>query len=130
MSLPPALGLDLDKYFDAVARAHLTLDSGKITHVVGNLMTGYLPGAAMGSVCEVHPQAGFAPFSAEVVGFRDRNVLLMPLGDMRGVGLGSRIIMQRQLATVRAGTALLGRVIDGLGEPLDGKGPMRLATSA
>lgn len=116
--------LSLDKYFAAVERAHLTEDSGKITHVIGNIMTGYLPGAAIGSVCEVQPQAGFEKFHAEVVGFRDHNVLMMPLGEMRGVGLGSRVVMRRQTATVRTGPQLLGRVIDGLGEPLDGKGPI------
>lgn len=116
--------LQLDKYFSAIERAHITEDAGKVTHVVGNVMTGYLPGAALGSVCEVQPHSGFEKFKAEVIGFRDRNVLLMPLGEMRGVGLGSRLVMLKPMATVRTGEALLGRVIDGLGEPLDGKGPI------
>lgn len=116
--------LDLGRYETALERVHLTEDSGKITQVVGQVLTGYLPGATIGSVCAVHPAQGFERFLAEVVGFRDRNVLLMPLGEMRGVGLGSRIILEREVATIRVGPQLLGRVINGLGEPLDGAGPV------
>jgi flagellum-specific ATP synthase len=116
--------LNLEKYERLLERIHLTEDSGKITQVIGQLILGYLPGATIGSICEIHPAPGFNKFLSEVVGFRDRNVLLMPLGEMRGVGLGSRIVLLRQAATVKVGPELLGRVIDGLGEPLDGKGPI------
>jgi len=116
--------LDLERYEAALERVHLTEDSGKITQVVGQVMTGYLPGSSIGSVCAVYPSQGFGRFLAEVVGFRDRNVLLMPLGEMRGVGLGSRIVLERQVATIKVGPELLGRVINGLGEPLDGGGPV------
>jgi flagellum-specific ATP synthase len=114
--------LKLDRYEAMLERVHLTEDSGKITQVVGQMMLGFIPGAAVGSVCRVYPASGFEPFLAEVIGFRDRNVLLMPLGEMRGVGLGSRIVLQRQVATVKVGPEMLGRVINGLGEPLDDKG--------
>lgn len=117
------LTLNLNKYQAAADRAHLSEDSGKVTQVIGQMMLGYLPGATMGSICEVTP-TGFAKFLAEVVGFRDRNVLLMPLGEMRGVGLGTRIVLVKQMATIRVGPELLGRVIDGMGQPLDGKGPI------
>ncbi len=116
--------LNLERYEAALERIHLTEDSGKITQVVGQVITGYLPGSTIGSVCAVYPSQGFAPFLAEVVGFKDRNVLLMPLGEMRGVGLGSRIVLERQVATIKVGPELLGRVINGLGEPLDGLGPI------
>ena len=116
------LDLQLDRYESILERVHLTEDSGKITQVVGQLIMGYLPGATIGSVCQVYPSQGFPKFLAEVVGFRDRNVLLMPLGEMRGVGLGSQIVLERQVATVKVGKELLGRVINGLGEPLDGLG--------
>ncbi len=118
------LELSLQKYWVALEGAHLAEDSGKITQVVGQMMLGYLPGATVGSVCEVHPAPGFAAFSAEVIGFRDRHVLLMPLGEMRGVGLGSRIVLRRRTATVKVGPQLLGRVVNAFGEPIDGKGPI------
>ncbi len=116
--------LRLERYERVLERTLLTEDSGKVTRVVGQVITGYLPGASVGSVCAIYPSQGFDKFLAEVVGFNDRNVLLMPLGDMRGVGLGSRIVLERPVATVKVGPQLLGRVIDGLGEPLDGLGPI------
>jgi len=116
------LDLQLSRYETLLERVHLTEDSGKITQVIGQLMMGYIPGATIGSVCEVHPSQGLPKFLAEVVGFKDRNVLLMPLGEMRGVGLGSRIVLERQVATVKVGNELLGRVLNGLGEPLDSLG--------
>ncbi|CAB4906611.1 MAG: FliI/YscN family ATPase [Actinobacteria bacterium] len=116
--------LQLERYENWLSRAHLTQESGKITQVVGQVMTGILPGATLGSICAVHPSQGFPKFLAEVVGFKDRNVVLMPLGEMRGVGLGSRLVLERQIATVKVGPELLGRVINGLGEPLDDLGPI------
>ncbi|MEQ1877497.1 MAG: FliI/YscN family ATPase [Bdellovibrionia bacterium] len=118
--------LNFDKYYNALDGVHLTKDIGKITRVVGFLMEGYLPGAWLGSVCQVFPSSGAAPVSAEVVGFKDRSVLLMPLGEIRGVGLGARIVLLRQKATLPVGAALLGRVLNGLGEPLDLNGPIEV----
>ena len=63
-------------------------------------------------------------FRAEVVGFRDNRILLMPLGDLRGVGPGSLISATGEPAVVKVGSGLLGRVLDGLGMPMDGKGPL------
>jgi flagellum-specific ATP synthase len=63
---------------------------------------------------------------AEVVGFREGKVLLMPLGEMRGVEPGSRIRLVGGQARVPVSEALLGRVIDGLGNPVDGKGPLEM----
>lgn len=112
--------LDLNKYHDIIDGTHLTRDSGKVTEVVGLLLKGYLPGASLGSVCEVFPAGLEQSFLAEVVGFKDRSVLMMPLGEMRGVGLGARLELVRQNASIRVGEDLLGRVVDGLGKIIDG----------
>ncbi len=126
MSTPDrdGLTLDLGSYGDFVQRHRATEESGKITQVVGPMMLGFLPGSAVGSACRIHPSGGQDPFLAEVVGFRDRHVILMPLGEMKGVGLGSRVVLEQSNSTLRAGAALLGRIIDGVGEPLDGLGPI------
>jgi flagellum-specific ATP synthase len=118
--------LNLQKYERALASAQLTRDIGKVTHVTGFLISGYIPEVSVGSVCEVFPNSGEPSFLAEVVGFRDREVLLMPLGEMRGLGLGSTILVRRHLASVGVGEAQLGRVINGLGDPIDGKGDLFL----
>lgn len=114
--------LNLEKYHRILDISSLTKDVGKVTQVTGFVMRGFLPGASVGSICEIFPTSSNRTFLAEVVGFQDRHVLLMPLGEMRGVGLGSKIVLKRSQATVAVGPALLGRVIDGMGTPIDGKG--------
>jgi flagellum-specific ATP synthase len=116
--------LDLNRYQKAFDTANLTREVGKVTQVTGFLIQGFVPGACVGSICEVYPLVGRSQFLAEVVGFRDKNVLLMPLGEMQGVGMGSKIVLLRYQATIRVGPELLGRVIDGMGNPLDDKGPL------
>ncbi len=101
--------------------------SGIVTDVVGLLVTSQGPWLPVGGVCEVHPLHGDAPALAEVVGFRGERTLLMPLGELRGVGPGSRVVARTKHASLLVGEDVLGRVLDGLGRPLDGKGPMKAA---
>lgn len=114
------LKIDFDKYRRAVQQEKLTKDIGKISEVTGFLLKGYLPGASIGSFVEIFPN-NQQSFYAEVIGFRDRDVLFMPLGDMKGVGLGAKVVLIRSTATVKVGPGLLGRVLNGLGEPIDGR---------
>jgi flagellum-specific ATP synthase len=114
--------LPLEKYDSIIESTHLSRDSGKVTEVTGLLIKGYLPGAALGSICEIMPAGLEKKFKAEVIGFKDQSVLMMPLGEMRGVGLGAQISLVRQIASVRVGPELLGRVLDGLGNTIDSKG--------
>lgn len=111
--------LDFKKYNRLLDTVHLSRDSGKVTEVKGLLIKGHLPGASLGSLVQIFPQGHERSFLAEVVGFQDTSVLMMALGDMRGVALGSKVILARTIATVRASNELLGRVIDGLGQPID-----------
>ncbi len=118
--------LNLQKYERALELGTVNRDIGKVTHVSGFLIRGFIPEVSVGSVCEIFPNSGDASFLAEVVGFREREVLLMPLGEMRGLGLGSRIVVKRRLATIGVGEAQIGRVLNGLGLPIDGKGEIRV----
>lgn len=93
--------------------------SGKITQIVGLVVEGYCPAATVGTLCELFPRDGGLPIPAEVVGFRDSRALLMPLGELRGLGPGSRIRVVRNCASLPVGNALLGRVVDAMGQPLD-----------
>lgn len=117
-----ALELNVRKYTDLVDSLHLSKDSGKVTEVTGMLVKGYLPGASVGSICRITPSGTDRFFLAEVVGFKDQSVLMMPLHEMRGVGLGSRITLVQQTASVRVSEDLLGRVVNGLGQTIDGGG--------
>ena len=96
---------------------------GKVTNIVGLVVEGYCPSASVGTLCELMPQDGGVPVAAEVVGFRDGRALLMPLGELRGLGPGSLIQVLRSSATLPVGDELLGRVVDAMGEPIDG-GPL------
>ncbi len=119
--------LNFKKYQNLLSEAHFSTESGKVTEVTGLIVKGFLPGASVGAVCKIFPsQSSEKFFFAEVIGFRDRSVLMMPLSEMRGVGLGSKIVLAKQVASVRVGPQLLGRVIDGLGQVIDGLGELEL----
>ncbi len=93
--------------------------SGKVIQIVGLVVEGYCPTATVGTLCRLIPLGDGEPVPAEVVGFRDSRALLMPLGDLRGLGPGSLIQVVRDSATLPVGDHLLGRVLDALGQPLD-----------
>ncbi len=93
--------------------------SGKVIQIVGLVVEGYCPTATVGTLCELLPLDGGNPVPAEVVGFRDSRALLMPLGELRGLGPGSLIRVTRSSASIPVGDHLLGRVLDALGQPLD-----------
>jgi flagellum-specific ATP synthase len=103
--------------------------SGTVTDVVGLLITSRGPWLPVGAVCKVYPLHGENSAIAEVVGFRGDQTLLMPLGELRGVGPGSRVVALVKEAHYSMGEALLGRVIDGLGRPIDGAGAVTGAYS-
>jgi flagellum-specific ATP synthase len=97
---------------------------GKVNQVVGLVIEGKGPISSVGDAALIYPVDDTPPIDAEVVGFKDGKTLLMPLGDLRGVGIGSKILSRKQSVNTMAGEGLLGRVIDGLGNPIDGKGPI------
>ena len=96
--------------------------SGTVSEVTGLLVASRGPWLPVGGVCKIYPLGGAAPVMAEVVGFRHEETLLMPLADLRGVGPGSEVVVLAKEAHYPVGEELLGRVIDGLGKPIDGKG--------
>ena len=117
-----AVRINFEKYSSALRSTLPIKEIGKLTRVTGFLLEGFLPGATIGGICKVIPRNESHQFTAEIVGFRDKSVLLMPLSEMKQVGMGARIVLERQRATVPVGPQLLGRVLDGLGHPIDKKG--------
>lgn len=99
---------------------------GKVTKIVGLVVEGYCTSATVGTLCEILPLNSGDPVAAEVVGFRDGYTLLMPLGELRGLGPGSLIRVLRSSATMGCSDALLGRIIDAMGQPIDGGYPPRV----
>ena len=94
---------------------------GRVTRVVGMVLEGVGVGISVGEMCRVYPADG-RPVVCEVVGFNGGKIFLMPLGDIRGLGPGSRIVRAGRKARVRLSSNLLGRIVDGICSPMDGKG--------
>ncbi|MDK9707946.1 MAG: FliI/YscN family ATPase [Desulforhopalus sp.] len=93
---------------------------GKVTRIVGLVIEGYCPHASIGSLCEITQMDERGGIYAEIVGFKDNKALLMPLGEIRGLGPGSLIRIVRDSATIGVGNSLLGRVVDAMEVPQDG----------
>jgi flagellum-specific ATP synthase len=97
---------------------------GRVVQVIGLVVESMGPPSAIGDICHIRRRNGAEPIPAEVVGFRDNKMLLMPLGETRGIEPGCLIVPLGKPAQAIAGQGLLGRVLDGLGAPLDGRGPV------
>lgn len=102
---------------------------GRVTQVVGLVVEAKLHEATLGGLCSIFTSYNSEPVFAEVVGFRGESALLMPLGDIRGVRPGSRVRLEETRAYVPVGDNLLGRVLNGMCEPIDGKGNLSLGGS-
>jgi flagellum-specific ATP synthase len=116
--------IDFTTYYRVLEDLQPVAVQGKVTRVVGLVIEGLGPGASIGSLCMIYPQEDGLPIKSEVVGFRDERILLMPLGELHGIRPGSIIVTDKERSTTKVGNSLLGRVINGLGEPLDEKGPI------
>ena len=112
-------GIDFSKYFKALEPASPVQVRGRVVELVGLVVKAAVPGVRVGELCYIHTHHRNQPVKAEVVGFQGDAVLLMPLGDLEGVGLDSDVIPAGRSLSVRVGEALLGRVLNGLGEPID-----------
>lgn len=115
---------DVQKLAESIRHADRPEVQGRVTRVVGMAVEATLPGARIGSICRLEPQGGSDAIDAEVVGFRDDRALLMPLGRLHGLTPGTRVHLSDGATDVSVGPGCLGRVLDGLGRPIDGAGPL------
>lgn len=114
-----ALDIDFSRHLRRLEFLNLFRESGRVKKVLGPIVEGTLPGAVVGGVCRIL-QAQREPIEAEVVGFRDRTALLMPLREPDGIGMGARIEQGEPTATVTMGPWMLGRLLNGHGRPVGG----------
>lgn len=119
--MPLPRPIDLNKYRERLARMETVRVNGRVSQVIGLIIESNGPEASVGELCWIHPK-GRAEIPAEVVGFRNNKVLLMPLREMEGISPGSEVVASGHSMTVTVGMELLGRVLDGLGQPMDGLG--------
>ena len=97
---------------------------GKIEKIVGMTIEASGPACNIGDVCRIFSKDMSSYIYAEVVGFQKSNILLMPYTEIEGIGPGSIVDNTGDKLNVKAGSALVGRIVDALGQPLDGNGPI------
>ncbi len=119
----PDTSLWFDRMMNTVANTQTIRRSGRVQQVIGLVIESIGPEVSVGDRCTVASRRGIG-IPAEVVGFKGNRVLLMPLGDMDGIAPGSVVTADGEPYTVAVGEELLGRVLDGLGQPLDMKNPL------
>lgn len=102
---------------------------GKVTQVVGLVIESAGPAIPIGRLCNIENRDNGEKIKAEVVGFRDDRLLLMPLGTVNGITPGAIVTSTSEQLRVPVGPELIGRVLGGLGNPIDGKGPLRTTTT-
>jgi len=116
--------IDFSKYHQALEEADMVKVIGKVVQVVGLIIEAQVGGVSVGDLCSIRIEKEGREAYAEVVGFRESRVLLMPLGSTAGIAPGSQVVAAGKPLMVKVGQKVLGRVLGGLGEPIDGKGPV------
>jgi flagellum-specific ATP synthase len=116
----------------SLKKYHMALDSsypinsiGKVSNIIGHVIEAQGLAANLGSMCNIHMSNGSNHrIRAEVSGFNGKKTLLIPLEDIRGISLGNPVTTWKEHADFPVGEKLLGRIIDGIGNPIDGLGPI------
>ncbi len=112
--------IDLKKY-DEVLHKNYVKRLGRVSQVVGLTIESVGPDVKVGDICNIKATKYSKPVVSEVVGFKNSNILLMPLGDMTGIGPGSIVEAVGKPLMLRISEDLLGRVLNGIGDPMDGR---------
>lgn len=116
------------KYISIIQNADTIKLSGKVTDVIGLIIVSIGPNVSLGEICKIIDKDGNPVCRAEVVGFKDGKVLSVALDDIQNIAPRSEIIAEGKTFTVGVGKDLLGRVIDGLGVPIDSKGEVKYSS--
>ncbi len=123
------LNLDLEGTFARLERATTVEIRGRVTEVTGLVIKARVPGVRIGELCYLRTPLREQTVQAEVVGFRAQEVFLMALGELEGIGPDSEVLPTGEVMSVPVGPGCLGRVLNGLGEPIDGKGPLEAGSA-
>jgi flagellum-specific ATP synthase len=115
--------VDLERVRARLAAVETLVVAGKVTRASGIIVEAALPHVAVGTACEIRVSGGRI-IPAEVVGFAGPQVLLMPFGDVTGIGEGCPVVPRASAGEIPVGDALLGRVVDAGMQPIDGRGPL------
>ena len=122
-----AICVNLKKYKDLLRDRQFLRFKGQVTKVVGLTIESNGPETRIGELCRIINHRSGMEVLAEVVGFQNKSVLLMPLGEMAGIGPGNDVVATGMELSTGVGEKLLGRVLDGLGNPIDDKGRLEIS---
>jgi len=117
--------IDLGRYRNKITKTSSFKEIGQVTEIIGLVIEADGPSASIGDLCHIYTKNSDEPIWTEVVGFKSNKILLMPLGDMEGLRPGATVIGTGRQIQIKVGSELLGRVLDGLGRPIDELGPIR-----
>ncbi len=113
--------IDFDKYEKTISEINTYRMYGRVIEVIGLIIESLGPEAKIGDVCLIYTTDNKCPLKTEVVGFKNNRLLLMPLGELGSIGPGCDVVNTGSPLTVKVGMQLLGRVLNGLGEWIDGE---------
>ncbi|MFN0118788.1 MAG: FliI/YscN family ATPase [Elusimicrobiota bacterium] len=116
--------VNLEKLRTQLQKVDPVRSFGRVKRVIGGMIEGKGLNLSIGDLCEIHSQSEDRFILAEAVGFRDDNIFLMPLGELRGISPGCLFEKSKGMAKVSVGPQLLGRVLNEFGQPIDNKGPL------
>ncbi len=118
--------LDIERYLKKIDQTSPVTLKGRVKEAIGLLVKAIVPEARVGELCLIQTSRSAVAVKAEVVGFQGGDVLLMPLGELSDIGPESEVVPTGRSLAIRVGEGLLGRVLNGLGEPMDSaeKGPL------
>jgi len=119
----------IKQYKNIISKADAMEMSGTVTKVVGITVESNGPMVKIGDICKIYPYSGNDVVMAEVVGFKEKSVLLMPFGSVSGIGTGNKVVATGEEYRVGVGESLKGRILDALGRPMDDKGPLEIETT-
>lgn len=112
--------ISFDKYRDMLNEIEVIRCTGQVVQVIGLTVEAEAPAGEVGEICHIYNTKETAYIPAEIVGFRKDRILLMPYGELSGVGPGSKVVLTGRPFKVAVGSQLMGRILDGLGNPMDG----------
>lgn len=116
-----------NKYLDIINKTETIKEIGKITEIIGLTIESDGPKSSIGDLCYIYNNFGDEPTMAEVVGFRKDKILLMPLASPDGIRPGALVVNTGEAMKIGVGNQLIGRVLDGLGRPIDTLGDIRFS---
>ncbi len=118
----------IDYYKNRLINADLLKVNGRVSDVIGLIIVSTGPNVSLGEICVIVNKKGIEVCKSEVVGFKDGKVLSIALGEVQNISPACEIIATGKPFSIGVGDELLGRVIDGMGNPIDGKGEIQCST--